>query len=309
MTVSALLVVYLATVVIVVPRRLRRAAWVLRAPRVAMALWTGLLTSTIAGVAVAGCIIPQALLGDAYRGDLWDHFGIVLRRPPADTSALAWSVVGVLFTAGTAAGLGCLMVRDLLRAWLQQRRYIQALDVVGRRQGWSWPPIYLIDYPTPASFCMAARGGRIVITTEATRILPEEELAAVLEHERAHLRGRHQLLSACTASLARTLPWVPLFATAGPCVARLVEMAADDAAGKGGRREVVARGLARLVATSPSGVEALSASGCDVAARINRLVDPDWKRQPRAMAAGVGCFTATVAIPALAVAAGMSVLC
>ena len=49
-------------------------------------------------------------------------------------------------------------------------------------------------------------------------------------HERRHLRARHDLALAYSGALARTFPWVPLFAMAHAQIAVLLEMAADDAA-------------------------------------------------------------------------------
>ncbi len=58
----------------------------------------------------------------------------------------------------------------------------------------------------------------------------EAQLAAVLAHERAHQAGRHHLLLSLAAVPAAAFPRVPAFRMARDEVARLSELAADDAA-------------------------------------------------------------------------------
>jgi len=73
-----------------------------------------------------------------------------------------------------------------------------------------------------------------VLTTGALAVLNPGQLRVVLDHERAHLAGRHHLLLAVTRSLAAVAPVVPLFARGTSEVARLAEMRADDVARRAG---------------------------------------------------------------------------
>jgi beta-lactamase regulating signal transducer with metallopeptidase domain len=110
-----------------------------------------------------------------------------------------------------------------------------------------------------------------VVTTAALRALDEAHLAAVLAHERAHQAGRHHLLVALAAVPAAAFPRVPAFRMARGEVARLAELAADDAAAARSPRLAVAEALLTM-GTAPAGAAALGAGGSSAAARVLRLI-------------------------------------
>ena len=87
-----------------------------------------------------------------------------------------------------------------------------------------------MEHPAAVAYCLPGRVGTIVLTTAALAALDDAELAAVLAHERAHLRGRHHLVLAAASALAQTLPFLPGLCTAQTELARLLEMIADDKA-------------------------------------------------------------------------------
>lgn len=76
-------------------------------------------------------------------------------------------------------------------------------------------------------------------------------MAAVLRHERAHLRGRHHLLVALAAAFHRTLPGLPMAETAEREIRRLVEHLADDRASEQHGRQAVATAIVRLADHTP----------------------------------------------------------
>jgi hypothetical protein len=80
----------------------------------------------------------------------------------------------------------------------------------------------------------------IVISAGALDLLDQAELAAVLAHERAHLRARHDLVLLPFTALLRAFRWSAIARDANREVALLVEMMADDRA----RRRRPARELA-----------------------------------------------------------------
>ncbi|WP_245719002.1 M48 family metalloprotease [Micromonospora rhizosphaerae] len=53
-------------------------------------------------------------------------------------------------------------------------------------------------------------GPRLTVLGTGARSLPPAQLAAVLSHERAHLRGRHHLLVTVVKGLAAAAPCLPL---------------------------------------------------------------------------------------------------
>lgn len=69
-----------------------------------------------------------------------------------------------------------------------------------------------------------------MLSTGAVRALEEDELAAVLAHEHAHLRQRHHLVSALVEAIAAYLRWVPLIRAAADALPHYLEIAADDRA-------------------------------------------------------------------------------
>src|SRR6266436_5594660 len=80
----------------------------------------------------------------------------------------------------------------------------------------------------------------IVISAGALDLLDQAELAAVLAHERAHLRARHDLVLLPFTALLRAFRWSAVARDANREVALLVEMMADDRA----QRRLPARELA-----------------------------------------------------------------
>ncbi|TPQ20605.1 M56 family metallopeptidase [Streptomyces sporangiiformans] len=309
MTAPLLLASYLAVTAVPVSLLLRRARWVVYAPRTAIAVWFGLLSSWVGGAILLGCEVTE----EAFGSGLWECCLEFFAEPGPSRHEAVPVAVGVVLVFGVPARVITLLLRDVLRRRRRQLRLAEALDVLGRPVKVGGGRVMAIDHECPAAYCVAARGGRIVLTTAALRTLPQSELSAVVAHEKAHLEGRHYLLTTAAASLARALPGVPLFTSAGPAVARLAEMAADDAAARGTRRETVARGLALLVAAqagrrSAVGTTVLQASADHVAERINRLLDIGQVDGRRSVVAGAGWFVGLAVAPAFVIA-GTAVFC
>jgi Zn-dependent protease with chaperone function len=148
--------------------------------------------------------------------------------------------------------------RRVNRARKQTRAHGQAARIVGRALPGT--DAVVLDDPRPAAYCAA---GTIVVTSGALGVLDDDQLAAVLAHERGHLRGRHHLLTLVLRGLTAAFPGVPLF-TRGPAeVARLAEMSADD--------------IAARTAGRPALITALIAIATGQAARI---ADPEIPDQP-----------------------------
>ena len=106
------------------------------------------------------------------------------------------------------------------------------------------PGALVIDYPAAAAYCLPGIRSQIVVSVGTLELLAPAELAAVLAHERAHLRARHDLVLIPFTSLRRTFPRSGVITQAYRTVALLVEMMADD-------RALRVRGLfARELATA-----------------------------------------------------------
>jgi Zn-dependent protease with chaperone function len=155
----------------------------------------------------------------------------------------------------------------------------------------------------PAVYCVPGRPATIVLTTGAVSVLRTDELAAVLAHERAHLAGRHHLLTGLMAGL---LPVVPLFRTGAAEVARLAELRADDVAARLRGSTPLVRALLSMATGVPFEMpaRALAATGIaatgTVTARVNRLLAPVPRSRRRWQATALTAVIVTLAaIPAV----------
>jgi bla regulator protein blaR1 len=152
-----------------------------------------------------------------------------------------------------------------------RRRHRQIVDLVGR----PGPGLgtLVLDHAVALAYCVPGVRPRVVVTDSALRLLAEDELAAVLAHERAHVRGRHDLVVQPFVAWQSTFPFLRPAAQATRAVALLVEMLADDAASQRTGPDAVAAALARLGASRlPEG--ALGAGGSTLAVRVRRLLEP-----------------------------------
>src|SRR5439155_955967 len=72
------------------------------------------------------------------------------------------------------------------------------------------PGALVVDSPAAAAYCVPGLRSRIVISAGALALLDAAELAAVLAHERAHVRARHDLVLPLVWSTAAVLVAIPV---------------------------------------------------------------------------------------------------
>jgi hypothetical protein len=124
----------------------------------------------------------------------------------------------------------------------------------------------------PLAVALPGRPGRILLTTGMVRLLSPRERAAVLAHERAHLKHRHHLLMAAAGAAAATSP---LLRPVRDSVAYLIERWADeDAATEVGSRDLVARAVAKAALATTDRKPALGVHGGSVVRRVRALQSP-----------------------------------
>ena len=264
-------------------RALLRASWPRRSPAAAILLWQALglagglaavgalLTLGVDGPAARSAGVPGVLggLGRLASGQLIDP-----HQPP---------VVTVLRIVMLAAGFALLSVlswmlviafADATGARHRQRELL-ALLAHGDPKA---PGALVVDYPAAAAYCLPGIRSKIVVSAGTLDLLAPAELAAVLAHERAHLRARHDLVLIPFTSLRRAFPRSRVITQAHRTVALLVEMMADDRALR--VRGLFARELATaLLRFGTAGAEcapagALAAAEGELTARVNRLLTP-----------------------------------
>jgi Zn-dependent protease with chaperone function len=272
--VTPLALVLLAAVLAApVPALLARAPAVRRAPRAALVLWQA--------VALAAVL---AALGA----------GLSLATVPAQHPAVVAAALVLTLTVLARLLLSGHRVGTRLRA--TRRRHRDLVDLLAADDA----GVRVLDHETPMVYCVPAlTGSRVVVSSGARARLDDPELAAVLAHERAHLRARHDLVVEAFTVLHTAYPRLVTSRPALGEVRLLVEMLADLAARRRLGPEPVVRALAALVdaTTPPAGLAAGGGGrdgGAGLVARVDLLTDPD---PHRVLAAAL--YAAAVAVLAL----------
>jgi len=185
-------------------------------------------------------------------------------------------------------------------AALQARRRQRALLTLLAHGDPKVPGALVVDYPSAAAYCLPGlrSRSRIVVSVGALELLGRGELAAVLAHERAHLRERHDLVLLPFTALRRAFPRSATCTGAHRSVALLVEMLADDRALRGRPARELVSALVRFgtAGACPAPAGALAAAEGEVAARVARLVRP--ARPLPATAVAAVCLAAAVLVAA-----------
>ncbi|HTX26407.1 MAG TPA: M56 family metallopeptidase [Streptosporangiaceae bacterium] len=266
---------------------LRQASWPRRSPAAAILLWQALgLAGGLAAVGtLVGLGLPDGSAG-VVRSAL--HIATAFRLEPVSRILTTLSVAGplpaILFTVRLACLLAGLALLALLcwvlvasaAAALHARRRQRALLTLLAHGDPKVPGALVVDYPTAAAYCLPGLRSQIVVSVGTLELLGHGELAAVLAHERAHLRERHDLVLLPFTALRRAFPRSATCAHADRAVALLVEMLADDRSLRGRPARELVTALVRFGTASacqtPAG--ALAAAEGEVAARVARLLQP-----------------------------------
>ncbi|GLW10416.1 integral membrane protein [Microtetraspora sp. NBRC 13810] len=258
--------------------RFTTARWTYRAPHLAILLWQALGVTW--GLASTGALLSYAL-------QPYDR-GVL-----GGLAAFSWSALNggygppgaydLPHVLALVAGLSlfAVLVTVLLTAGAQtlraRRRHRELLALIARDDP-GMPGVRVLDHPGAAAYCVPGLRSQVVISAGTMKLLSADELAAVLAHETAHVRERHDLVLLPFAALRRALPWSAVVRDAQSAVGLLIEMAADDRARRfcSPRRLATALlrfGTAGAVATPDGTLGAAAAHAC-VMLRVERLVSP-----------------------------------
>jgi Zn-dependent protease with chaperone function len=111
---------------------------------------------------------------------------------------------------------------------------------------------------------------RVVVSEGTLTTLTGDEVTAILTHERAHLRARHDLVLEAFTAVHAAFPRLVRSTSALHAVQLLVELLADDAAVRAAGRAPLARALVACASgRAPSG--ALAVGGTSTVLRVRRL--------------------------------------
>lgn len=215
----------------VLPHALAGHRQLRRTPVSTMVLWQSL--------ALGG--VMAAISGGALAVVIW-------LRPTSG----AWSVVGSVMAGCLAA---VVLIRLMVSGHLVGRRlrdirarHRDLVDLLGKSPGVGWEAdVRVIESVLPVAYCLPGWGGaRIVLAQSALEQLNEEQLQAVLIHERKHLESRHDLVVEGFSVLNRAFPQIKSGALAQAEVEILVEIIADRAACRVVPRRVLMEAMAQL---------------------------------------------------------------
>jgi bla regulator protein blaR1 len=284
---------------------LASARWPYRAPGAAILLWQALGLSW--GLAAVGALAALGAVPGRYgvAGGALSGAVRALRSTALGFGAPTLIAAARLAVLAASAALFALLCWVLVAAsatvLVARRRHRDLLSLLAHGDP-KVPGALVVDHPAAAAYCLPGLRSRIVISAGTLDLLDAAELAAVLAHERAHLRARHDLVLLPFSALGRAFPRSRLVSRAHATVALLVEMLADDRALRQRPARELATALLRVGASggglAPSGaLAAASTADAEVTARVARLLTPQ-ARLPLHVQALVCCTAALlVAVP------------
>lgn len=273
-------------------RALATARWPARDPVGALVLWQAVGLAGGLALLGAGVVGGLAPLGDS----LLTAVGALPRV--GSLTGWHWAVLAVTaLVAARLLGVLALLTARTLRA---RRRHRELVDVLAT----PWPGARgarVLDHRLPVAYCLPGlRRSRVVVTAGALDVLPPNELAAVLAHERAHLAEHHDLVVLPFVAWGATAPFVPGMVRAQVAVAGLVEIRADDVAADRTGPGALAAALHTVHGSVNASGAALTSFSAATAARLGRV---ERAPKPLPQAARFGVRVAALALVAVPTAA------
>jgi Zn-dependent protease with chaperone function len=253
-----------------ISRALAQAAWPARDPVGALLVWQAV--GLAGGLALLGCGVVYGL------APLGPSLPVAL---PAGLDALVAgrlpAALGVthLLALLAALALGLRLVGVLaavtVRTLRARSRHRDLLDLLGT----PWPAApgaRVLDHPVPVAYCLPGRRSRLVLSAGVLDTLEPPGVRAVLAHERAHLRERHDLVVLPFVAWGATAPFVRGMVCAQLSVAALIEMRADDVASAAVTPKQLTSALRTMGGAAPAA--ALSSFTDALDRRLERITEP-----------------------------------
>jgi Zn-dependent protease with chaperone function len=273
-----------------VSRALALAHWPARDPVGGLLVWQAvglagglalLGAGVVYGLAPLGGSVPSALAALGREGPG--------RLGPLHVAALVAALLLALRLVGVLAAI-------TVRTLRARRRHRDLLDVLGT----PWPAApgaRVLDHPVPVAYCLPGLRSRVVLSVGVLEALDPAGVRAVLAHERAHLRERHDLVVLPFVAWGATAPFVRGMVCAQLAVAALVEMRADDVAACRSRPAELVGALRTMGGAAPAA--ALSSFTTALDRRLARICEPP---APLPLAVRVAVRAAAVGLVAVPVA-------
>jgi Zn-dependent protease with chaperone function len=206
----------------VAPALMARQTRFRRAPRAALVAWQAV---TVGGIVAALATAPAAVPWLIGADHPLRHVGVV---------AVATVASGVVLARLLVSGH---LVGTRLRAMRADHR--ELVDIIAAHD----QRVRVLQHPTPTAYCIPGRQSRVVLSQGVLDALPPDQLAAVVAHEDAHLRARHDLLLEFFTVAHQSVPRALRSESALAEVRLLVEALADRAAVRESGEVATARAL------------------------------------------------------------------
>ena len=278
-----------------IPALLARASWPMRAPRAAIVLWQAVAAAAVLSAVSAGLALASRLFLPGPDG-----------RPTSsiagEIDVLGWPLwlcsVGVL---ALTLLIGARLIMSVMQVAIGTRRrrahHRMMVDLLGERHH-ALVGTRILQIAEPLAYCLPGMRSRVVLSEGTLRTLEDSELAAIVRHERAHLRARHDLVLEFFIAVHTAFPRFVRSGSALNAVCLLVELLADDAAVRAVGPTPVARALVACAA-APTPAGAMAAGGPTTVMRVRRLSGPPNSRA-LSLAAYLGA-AAVLVVPTVAV--------
>ncbi|PRY18230.1 M56 family metallopeptidase [Kineococcus rhizosphaerae] len=282
-----------------VPALLARARWTWQVPRAALVLWQAIALGAVLATLGAGLASLSLLFTEEPGFPFLERHGPVQTTLIGLGSALVAVVTVRFWVVATLVGI---------RTRRRRNRHREMVDLLHRKESTSEVDAALLSEtgvrvltgPGRVAYCVPGVHSRVVVSDAMLNSLTPEEVRAVLAHERAHLRARHDLVLEGFTALHAAFPRVVSSQAALDSVRLLVEMLADDSARRRAGSVPLARALVAL-AGGPAG-ESEMLVGSAALARVRRLAARPARKglsvaAYAAAAAVLGAPTLGIAVP------------
>ncbi|WP_067541933.1 M56 family metallopeptidase [Nocardia crassostreae] len=280
------------------PALLSRAQWPYRSPRAALVLWQAIALAAVLSAFSSGLAIASRLLVPGPDGR-------PTTTPSQEIDALGlplWLAYVTVFALTLL--IGARLIFSVIRVGVHTRRrrarhrmLVDLLDQSGVER--KSADIRVLAASEPIAYCLPGLRQRVVLSQGTVTNLSDEELTAIVSHERSHLRARHDLVLEAFTAAHEAFPRVVRSKSALDSVKLLIELLADDSAVKVTGPTPLARALVAC-SNSPAPQGAMAVGGPTTLIRIQRLAGPlgDLKIAAAAYLAAA----AILVVPTLAVA-------
>ncbi|HET6259252.1 M56 family metallopeptidase [Pseudonocardia sp.] len=253
-----------------VSRALAAAHWPARDPVGALLVWQAV--GLAGGVALLGSGVMYGLspLGPSPSVAASVAVGALAvgEVPPALTVT---HFAALLAALALALRLVSVLAVVTLRTLRVRRRHRDLLDLLGT----PWPAVpgaRVLDHPIPVAYCLPGLRSRLVLSAGVLDALEPAAVRAVLAHEQAHLRERHDLVVLPFVAWGATAPFVRGMVCAQLAVAALIEMRADDVASAEVTANQLTGALRTMGGAAPAAALSSFTDGLDH--RLDRITTP-----------------------------------